>query len=136
MPPAVKKTFAPMASREERCADFSDDEERRPPRSAGPTEEEGAGSNVCPTSFKVTQWFELWTTFRRSVGIESRLLRTTSMWPSLKRSPKAAPRAQTTEARPLPVAGGTSWNLAPSRLRNNWGRSAQVVPQSRLSAMG
>src|SRR2546429_5121163 len=78
----------------------------------------------------------LWMTLRRRVGVESMLLRTTSMWPSLKMSPKAAPRAQTTEARPLPVAGGTSWNLAPSRLRKSCGRCAHVVPQSRLSAMG
>src|SRR5216684_8753624 len=89
-----------------------------------------------PISFKVTQWLELRTTLRRSAGAESRLLRTTSMWPSLNRSPKAAPRAQTTEASPLPVAGATSSNLEPFKLRNNNGRCAQVVPQSCLSTPG
>src|SRR5579859_1473054 len=134
MPPEVRKTFAPRASREERRIGAPAEGERRPPRSAAATEEVAAGLVPCateseeermggaspaPTSLRVSQWLELRATLRRRVGGESRLLRTTSMWPSLKRSPKAAPRAQTTEARPLPVAGGTSWNLEPSRLRKS-----------------
>src|SRR2546421_2104745 len=59
----------------------------------------------APTNFSVTQRSALLTTFRRRAGVESTLLITTSMWPSLNKSPNAAPRAVITAASPLPVAG-------------------------------
>src|SRR5207253_9871987 len=71
--------------------------ERKVKRAPREEEDDGTDGKVSPASVRVTQWFRLWTTLRRRVGAESMLLRTTSMWPSLKRSPKAAPRAQTTE---------------------------------------
>src|SRR5256886_15750404 len=85
-----------------------------------------------PISFKVSQWLAFLTTFRSRVGGESILLRTTSMWPSLKRSPKAAPRAGMTAARPLPVAGGRSSEFLAAKIwkkkrkKGGWGERGKI----------
>src|SRR5260370_27803881 len=91
MPLTVRKILAPMAARGDLMP--------------------AIGAGACAISFRPSQWLADLVTLRRSVGVESMLFRTTSMWPSLKRSPKAAPRAQTIEARPLPVAAGPSFKV-------------------------
>src|SRR3989441_12722970 len=52
----------------------------------------------------------LWSppSLRRTVGLPSRLLMTTSMWPLLKRSPKAVPRLTRGTMRASPVCAATS----------------------------
>ena len=62
-------------------------------------------------------------------------LMTTSIFPSLKRSPKAAPRPGATWARPVPSRAGRG-ELFACRLRKSSGRWAKVVPQSCWSTPG
>src|SRR5437879_13822245 len=73
--------------------------ERKVKRAPREEEDDGTDGKVSPASFRVTQWIRVWTTLRRRVAAESTLLRTTSMWQTVNRSPTGAASAHTTESR-------------------------------------
>ena len=65
-----------------------------------------ARASSLPTRLNSTQWWWSGFTFFSSTGGPSMGLITTSIFPLLKRSPKAAPRPEVSAARPEPFTGG------------------------------